>query len=549
MTQTQSVLQSSDSAESWLDKLGTHASRYLLGYFVLYALFGVLTVGIYPSFSFPSGDEGTYLDYASHPWTLTSDFFEGFRPKEVQNPYNARLFLNPFSLLFSVFGFTHIGARLLCFGYGMVVIWLVFRLAATLAVRGGASEKLARAMALMVAIVFSMQPMLLYFTHGIRPEIMFTLFMLLCTWVLVRRDDGPNPRTWGMLGLLSSSMLMVHYNGVTAPLLFFAAAWYHDRGKVTRTKILAFVGGGVGFVLVFLLVNFLPALDTVREFGVMPVTFVSKNEIPIIQSFNPLEPIISAVSFYRDYWISGSHFEPFTGPFTSLLLIPTILAVGSGANRSSRTILVIAALMITLLVFVIPNRRHAYLFYVIPLFFITGSIGLTRLPAGKLRTWVSVLGLATLLVPYVWSNSREISRFANWKTHNDDTNQALQSLAMRLGGDRPATVMASQEFRAAIPNTRFRTFHSLIRTKDLEKSLELIKPDIVVLHLRSIKWLGWISGIFEHLPEQQRGHAAREYSLRTLREAGYQAQSLPGVPWHGSYSWDDSRVFIFVKRR
>ena len=545
------MFSSNDSkpVEPWLEHLGTHASRYLLGFFALYAVFGALTVGVYPSYSYPGGDEGTYLDYTRHPWSLTSEFFEGFRPKEVQNPYNARLFLNPFSLIFSVFGFTYIGARMLCFAYGMVIIWLVYRLGARLSAGCGGGGTAGRGMALLVALVFSMQPQLLFFSHGIRPEIMFTLFLLLCTWVLVRREDGPSTRTWGLLGLLSSCMLLVHYNGVTSPPLFFAAALFYDRGALSARKILAFVGGGVAFVAIFMLVNFLPALDTVREFGVMPVTFVSSSEIPIAQSFDLIEPILSAWKQYRHYWVSGTYFELHTGYFTTLLLIPTLIAGWRGANRGTWSVILIVVLIMTLLVYVIPNRRHEYEFYLCPFFFVTGAIGLARIPAGIARTLISLALLVTLLAAYVWSNNREIQTFSEWRPANSVTEQELARLARQYGEGKQVTVMATQEFRVALPEARFRTFHSLITTRNLKKTFDLIKPDIVVLHRRTANWLGWISGMFEHVPDHQRSDVALRAMVRSLAENGFAPHQLGKTPWNKSFWWDDSEVYIFGKKR
>jgi hypothetical protein len=534
--------------EPWLEHLGSHAARYLLGFFVLYAAFGMLTVGVYPSFSYPGGDEGTYLDYARHPWTLTSEFFEGFHPKEVQNPYNARLFLNPFSALFAVFGFTYVGARLLCFAYGMVIIWLVYRLGSMLSARCGGDGKAGRGIALLVAVVFSMQPQLLFFTHGIRPEIMFTLFLLLCTWVLLRREAGPSVLTWGVLGFLSSCMLLIHYNGVTCPPLFFAAALFYDRKALSGRKVLAFIGGGLAFVALFMLVNFLPALDTIREFGVMPVTFVSSSKIPIAQSFNLLDPILSAWQSYRHYWVSGTHFEPYTGYFTTLVLIPTVIAMWRGANRGTWSIALIIFLMMMLLVYVIPNRRHEYEFYLCPFFFVTSAIGLARLPAGKARTWLGLAFLTTLLAPYLWSNSREIQTFSKWRETNLVTEQALRRLVTNYGGGKQVTVMATQEFRAAVPDVRFRTFHSLIATRSLDKTFNKFDPDIVVLHRRSVDWIGWFSGVFQHIQPEKRRDTALEVTLRTLSQRGYKPQKLGQKLWDKSFLWDDSEVYIFTKK-
>ena len=69
--------------------------RALLVYLAAYLVFGLLTIGFYPSYAFPYGDEGTYLDYARHPWTLISEMFQGYGPKELVNPYSLRLFLAP----------------------------------------------------------------------------------------------------------------------------------------------------------------------------------------------------------------------------------------------------------------------------------------------------------------------------------------------------------------------------------------------------------------------------------------------------------------------
>lgn len=540
------MFQSNDSkpVETWLEHLGTYASRYLLGFFVLYAVFGALTVGVYPSYSYPGGDEGTYLDYARHPWTLTSEFFEGFHPKEVQNPYNARLFLNPFSLLFSVFGFTYIGARLLCLAYGMVIIWLVYQLGSLLAVRSGNSIHASRGVALLVTVAFSMQPQLLFFTHGIRPEIMFTLFLLLCTWVLVRREDGPCVRTWGALGFLSSCMLLVHYNGVTAPLLFFAAALFHDRGAISWRKVLAFVYGGLAFVTVFILINFLPALDTVREFGVMPVTFVSSNKIPIAQSFDLIAPIKEAWHGYQSYWTPNGVFftEPTTGRYSSLLLIPTAIVCWRGAHRGSLTVCLVVMLMVGLMVYVIPNQRQEYAFYLCPFFFVTGTLGLLRIRAGIARTASTLVLVAVLLFAYVQSNALEIRTFYNWHKTNVTTEETLRQLASGYGEGHQVTVMATQEFRVALPEARFRTFHSLLLTRSLGKTLDVFKPDIVVLHKRSIMWIGFISGMFDHLPKTDRFQAAGESAERSLLGKGYRKLQRP-------LSWDDSRVFVFARRR
>ena len=68
----------------------------LIAYLALYSLFGIATVSFYPSYSYPGGDEATYLSFAQRPWTLVSDCFEGYPPKQTINPYNLRLFLNPF---------------------------------------------------------------------------------------------------------------------------------------------------------------------------------------------------------------------------------------------------------------------------------------------------------------------------------------------------------------------------------------------------------------------------------------------------------------------
>jgi len=540
------VLQSNDSqpAEPWLEHAGKYAARYLLGFLALYAVFGALTVGVYPSYSWPGGDEGTYLDYARQPWTLTSEFFEGFRPKEVQNPYNARLFLNPFSAVFAVFGFTHIGARLLCFAYGMVIIWLVYQLGSLLAARSAASVHAARGMALLVTITFSMQPQLLFFTHGIRPEIMFTLFLLLCSWILVRREDGPCVRTWGALGFLSSCMLLVHYNGVTCPPLFFAAALFHDRGSISKRKIGAFVLGGLAFVTLFMLVNFLPALDTVREFGVMPVTFVSSNKIPIAQSLDLIAPIKAAWNSYQSYWTPNGIFfsEPTTGWYSTLLLIPTAIACWRGANRGSLTVCLVMMLMAALLVYVIPNRRQEYAFYLCPFFFVTGTIGLLRIRAGVARTASTLVLVAVLLFAYIQSNALEIQTFSGWHKRNVTTEDTLIELARSYGEGEEVTVMATQEFRVALPKARFRTFHSLLLTRSLDKTLSVFKPDIVVLHRRSINWIAFISGIFDHLPPTQRFTAAGKSAERTLTGKGYRKLGRP-------LSWDDSRVFVFTRQR
>jgi hypothetical protein len=93
---------------------------------------------------------------------------------------------------------------------------------------------------LLAAMLFSPSPPFLFFTHGIRPEGMFVLFMLLGAWIVVRRDDGPNERDSRVLGLCERVDAAGPLQRVLMPLLFLPVVWYYDRGRLTLRKVLAY---------------------------------------------------------------------------------------------------------------------------------------------------------------------------------------------------------------------------------------------------------------------------------------------------------------------
>ena len=141
-----------------------------------------------------------------------------------------------------------------------------------------------RAAGLAAAFLLSLSPTFLYLTHGIRPEGMFALFILLCLWLVLRRPDGPDVKTYTGLAFLSAAMVLIHYNGVVMPVVFFVVVLVRDWRQISWRKITAFCLGGLAFGVIFLLVNFLPAIDTVRQFGLLPHTYVSNSEIPILHN-------------------------------------------------------------------------------------------------------------------------------------------------------------------------------------------------------------------------------------------------------------------------
>lgn len=499
---------------------------------------GAATLDFWPTFAFPHGDEATYISYARNPWTNISPFFEGFRPKEVQNPYNFRLLLAPMSLVLAWRGYDPAGIRVLQLAWGLLLLvfgYLVGR-------RMGSPVTAAAAMG-----VLAWSPYFVYFSHAVRPEGMFVMWTMLTAWVLVRRD-APGPRTWAAVAFLSSCHLWIHYDGVVMPVVFFIAAVAFDRRGVSWRKIGAYALGSVAFLLAYAALNILPAMDTIRELGVLPVTFLSTSRIPLFTADRLDLHAARVLDFYRGYaahavddtiwWLDPNS----TGRFTLALVPFAVAATLFRDARRERTLALVWVLTAAAMVFVIPNRRPEYAWYLVPIPFVLAARGLSRIP-GWFGRGLAIAVLGGLLVVFGMSANREVRRFHRFIDANARTAGVLASLAESL--DRPVRVMGGQEFRVVLPDVEWRTLHSMIETGSAAKTLELIRPDIVVHHERAVFLLAAARAAERPpaTPDVAWLYRVNEEFMATLRASGYRQVNPEAL------KWDDQRVVLFIKDR
>ena len=518
-----------------LAHLTKHPHTILVAYLVLYGLFGIATVSFYPSYSYPGGDEATYLSWAQSPWTLISEAFEGYPPMEITNPYTLRLFLGPFSLVFAVFGFTYMGARLLVFAYGLGMLILVYDLGRCLGSRVGG---------LIAAVLLSLSPVFLFLTHGVRAEGMFTLFVLLCLWMILRCGRGPGVKTYALLAFVSGSMIMIHLNGVAMPVVFFVVVLVRDWPNISGRKILAFLIGGMAIVVLYLLVNFLPAIDALQQYGPLPLTYLAKNQIAIVENPNPWGVLVTGINGYLKLINRGiALYEPWTTPFLRLFLPMALIALLYRSNRATWCVAVTLVLLVVMLLMVIPNQRWTYMFYLIPPLFILALQGAVRLP----RPWVAgaVTAALTLTVAIAYLVADVNTLHTAWHHHRNNrvTEAQIRKLITDLGRPGDVTVMAGGEFHAVVHDTRYRSFHSLLETEDIEESLKLLRPDIVVLHLRVDYLIGRWS-------LERRGGIPRGKDYQRLRNRIDQAmirQNYRSYAAPSRLTWDGKKVRIFYK--
>lgn len=453
------------------------AGAILVVYLILYAAFGVWSVRFFPFYSAPYGDEATYYNYAEHPWTLMGDFFEGYRPKEVMNPYNFRFFLTPFAVLFKLCGFTFVGARLIVFSYGLLMLWLMYLIA---------NYMVRPLWSLMAVVLLSVSPSFLYLTHCVRPEGMMALFVMFCIWLIIRHSGGVPAKTYFLVGLTSASTLFIHYNGVImSPMFFVLLLCYEPRGWTLR-KISAFVAGGALFAAVFLLVNFLPAWETIEEFGIMPVTFVSNNKIPILTG-RLTGRLLFTTDYFREYFAGRCFFERHTYLLTSLLTLPMLFGLFYRSRRREWLCGAAIGLYFVCQILIIPNFRFSYAFYVIPLVYLLTIVGLSKLPSSWDMKLIATVTIVGIIAVYGYYDSRTIRVFRLLERNNDDVRRVVRELVEAYGPPETVTVMSGQEHHYFLHDTRFRTFHSVIQTHDFGKTLDLISPDVVLLRKRDLE--------------------------------------------------------------
>jgi len=263
--------------KTWHDAwsfLSARPQRVLAGYLIPYGLFSAACAVFYPTYGFPAGDEATYYSYAMHPFSLISEFFQGYGPKEMVNPFNFRLFLTPFSLVFAIFGFTYVGARWVLLAYGLALLWLTYRIGARVASPW-----------IMVALVvlFSWSPLFLFLTHSARPEGLMALWIMLGTWLILRKAEPVSVASYGWVGLVAASALWIHYNGIVLYPLFFVLLMFYDRSHVNLRKIAVYAVSGIAFFAVYALINLLPAWSTIETYGWFPETYISDNRVPLLE--------------------------------------------------------------------------------------------------------------------------------------------------------------------------------------------------------------------------------------------------------------------------
>lgn len=536
--------------------------RIFLAYLGAYALFSALTLAFYPSYGWPAGDEATYYSYAMRPWSLTSDFFEGFPPKEVINPFNFRLFLTPFSLLFATLGFTYLGARLIVLGYGLSLLAITYSLARRLAPPW---------LALSTVVVLSLSPIFIFSTHGVRPEGMMTLWLMFTVWIVARHEPPISARAYFLAGLVAASTLWIHYHGIVAFPLLLVATVVYDRTHVTRHKLGAFLGGGLVFAACFLVLNLLPAWTTIKTYGLLPVTYASSNRVPILSPGQLPESLKRSFDYYAGVIRGNGDLGPWSGWFTLVMALPAVFGAWRPATRLASMLVALLLMLLVAYALIFPNARWQYLLYLYPVVFLLAARGLANLPPGRDMTVLAVILLTLVGGAYAYDSGTTLKR--SWEVHgqNEQVGAVLQTQVERLGDPRRVVVMGAQEFHRFVPRTRFRTFHSLITLRDFNAVLKRFKPDVVLINQRGVMAITTflnerlvVNGIVNLPPEL--GHRwIREGLLRrdprsgrwmlnknrvepvvrtTLAKQGYRRLD-PGEPLR----WDGGRVEIYVREK
>ncbi|MFO0947444.1 MAG: glycosyltransferase family 39 protein [Planctomycetota bacterium] len=449
-------------------------------YLLVYAVVSGATLSFFPSYSYPSGDEGTYFNYAQNPWTLIGDFFDGYPPKEAINPYNFRIFLAPFSLVFSLFGFTVAGARGVMLAYGILLLLTTYVITAHLT---------KRTFAMAAVLLQSLAPPFIMLSHIARPEAMLTLLNLVLLLLLLRQRGMFTRGNYFLVAFLSSTMLWMHYNAVIAPVVFFATLYFTDCQSITWGKFFSYVAGGLAFLALYIPINILPALDTIREFGVMPVTFVSSNKMPITMGPSVNAWFAVPLVEYLRLAINGSHLE--SNRTTALTAVLAGFALyGLLKNRKwPETLFGVNALAwIAAMFLIFPNRRAEYAYTLHPFLFIFAMVGMAKLDVSWKRG-VAWGGLAVAGVAYLFSDVASMDTWYRASQSNQVTAQTIRAAIDHFGGPSKVTIMGPQEYHGIAYDTRFRTFHSLIESKDFRLLLAGAKPQIVIVDSRTIEAL------------------------------------------------------------
>jgi len=493
-----------------------------IGYLVLYAVVGVSTIGYLPTFAFPTGDEGTYLNYARQPWTNLGEYFVGYPPKETINPYNFRLLLAPFSLLFALFGWTWQGARVIVLAYGLGILGFVFAIV----------SRLTRpAYGVLAGVLLSLSPAFVMATHRAQPEPLFSLLILGCVAILLRRNVDPKPLDLMFVGLLASCCLWVHYNGVLVWLVFLPVIAAFELGRGLPRKLASYLGGVSLFAAIYIPLNLLPARHTIATYGFMPVTFSSSNSFPILDPSIWWAAIRVRFQFYLSCLGDKTYLESTAWLLTLFFVLPVFLVL---VVRPRRGVLLLGATVVMfslLLLLVLPKARSEYLFYVYPLLFVLAAIGLARLSSNRYVRFAMLMGVLVIAGDFLASDWQSLRIWRARAESNSALGETLDEIIRQLDLPREETiVMGCQEFEAFAPNTRFRTFHSLIATSDFALTLDLQNPDVVVLNPRS--YLQMLACMISR-PTRARtipdGQQSKRRAVEVLAAAGILTRSPSGV--------------------
>lgn len=529
-------------------------------YLAAYALASGSTLSFFPSYSYPSGDEGTYFNYARNPWTLIGDFFEGYPPKEAINPYNFRVFLAPFSLVFWLFGFTIEGARAVMLAYGILLLLTTYVITARLA---------RRTYAMAALVLQSLAPPFVVLSHIARPEAMITLLNLVLLLLLLWRRGEFTRWTYFLIAFLSSTMLWMHYNAVIAPVVFFATLWFTDLRAVTWGKFFGFVAGGLAFLALYVPLNIVPAIDTIREFGVMPVTFVSSNKMPLTQGPSVNGWFAVPLVEYLRIAINGSHLESSrTTGLTAALAALALFGLLKNRRWPESLLGVNAIAWIGAMFLVFPNRRAEYAYTLHPFLFIFGMVGVFKLTSSWRRA-AAWCGLVVVGVAYLFADIANLDTWYRASLSNQRTAETLRLAIAHFGEPGNVTVMGPQEYHGIAHDTRYRTFHSLIESKDFRRLLAGTKPNIVIVDSRTVEALANFlfheykrRAVGERINEEEFQQFVNEGLLgptggggfainrelmlqkfiRTLGEEGYQAVANDQLTWNG----EKRRVLLYL---
>ena len=488
------------------------AARIVAIYLVCYAVLMFATLGFYPTFSHPTGDEGTYLNYADQPWSLIGDFLEGYPPKEVMNPYNFRLFLTPLAVVRVVDPQGYVLARSLGLLYSVAGLWLVFRISQIIAEDEWAA---------LATVLLSVHPTFVYLSHRVRPEALMILLVLCCLWQLMQ--DAKPPSWWrdASVGMLSMACLWVHYNGVLLPGVFLIAMFVSSRRREFRRRASAFAYGVLAVAVPFAILNLWPARESLRKFGWLPVTFSSSNRSPLLDLDRLLEVIWTRLWAYGVGVSSGADFDKATWPLTVCLLAVAVYGACTRRRPHETTFVVVLLAIATLLVVVIPVARPEYQLYLIVLLFPLVACGATKLSTTG-RRWYAVFGFVALA--FVGYSARDVMQADRWYAMRETNVAAGAAVASTLAAcdSRPeVTVMACQEFYIYVPNSRFRTFHSVNETKSLAESVQMLDADVVVLTTRAYSvLLGYTVSTPARFPPDEAAVASAVAARSWLAEAG-----------------------------